>query len=545
LDNGSVFKDKLSKHKMVKKFTFPAVKEGSIIELSYTIHSDFLQNLQPWIFQGEYPRIWSEYEVQMPTFFNYVSLNQGYHPMHAVQRRSAFRTFNVLVPGETASERNETYTFSGDVQITKWIMKNVPALKEESYTSTISNHISKIEFQLSAYREPLRPRDIMGNWFTVTQNLLKSEAFAGTLGKNNNWLDDDMKVITAGATSELEKAKRIYAFVRDNFTCTSHYGFYLSSNLRNVFKAKNGHVADINLLLNAMLLHEGIKADPVILSTREHGITHDFYPLMDRFNYVITTAQIDDKTFYLDASHPDLGFGKLQSDCYNGYARVIAEQPKMLNLAADSLLEKKVTSVFLINDPKEGITGNMRSQLGYFESLSVRNKVKSKGQEAFFSQLKSGFGSELQIKEASIDSLKKLEDPVLVNYQFNLKMDEDIIYFNPLLAEGYKENLFKAAERLYPVEMPYAFDETFVLNMEVPKDYTLEEMPKSARVSFNDGEGMFEYLIGKDNDKIQLRSRVVVKKAYFLPEEYEDLRAFMGYVVKKHSEQIVFKKKKA
>jgi hypothetical protein len=544
LDNSSVFKEKISKHKIVKKFTLPAVKEGSIIELSYTINSDFLRNLQPWIFQGEYPRIWSEYEVQMPGFFNYIFLTQGYHPIYAQNTKAAFRTFNVLVPGETASERSETYTFSGNVAIKKWIMVDVPALKQESFTSTLNNHVSKIEFQLAAYNEPLRPRNIMGNWLTVTENLIKDESFAATLKKNNNWLDDDMKVITNGATTQFEKAKRIYAFVRDNFTCTSDYGIYLSSSLRTIFKARNGHVSDINLLLNAMLLHEGIQADPVILSTRENGVTHDFYPLMDRFNYVITNAQIDGKEYFLDASQPELGFGKLSSECYNGYARLIAADPKLINLAPDSLFEKKVTSVFLINDPKEGLAGHMQSRLGYYESLSVRDKVKSKGEASFFKELKSNFGNEVVIESTAIDSLKKLEEPVLVQYDFKLKLDEDIIYFNPLFSEGYKENRLKAAERKYPVEMPYALDETFVLNMEIPKGYTLEEMPKSAKVDFNDGEGMFEYLIGKSEDKIQLRSRVMLKKAYFLPDEYESLRSFFGYIVKKHSEQIVFKRKK-
>jgi hypothetical protein len=34
-----------------------------------------------------------------------------------------------------------------------------------------------------------------------------------------------------------------------------------------------------------------------------------------------------------------------------------------------------------------------------------------------------------------------------------------------------------------------------------------------------------------------------ITRAYFLPEEYEMLREFFNYVVKKHNEQIVFKKK--
>ncbi|HQZ73481.1 MAG TPA: DUF3857 domain-containing protein, partial [Chitinophagaceae bacterium] len=58
-----VFKDKLDKNRVVKKFTLPNVKEGSIIEYEYKVTSDFLFNLQPWYFQGDIPRLWSEYSV--------------------------------------------------------------------------------------------------------------------------------------------------------------------------------------------------------------------------------------------------------------------------------------------------------------------------------------------------------------------------------------------------------------------------------------------------------------------------------------------------
>jgi hypothetical protein len=136
------------------------------------------------------------------------------------------------------------------------------------------------------------------------------------------------------------------------------------------------------------------------------------------------------------------------------------------------------------------------------------------------------------------------EQPLSIHYDFKMTdMDEDIIYFNPMMGEGFKNNFFKAAERKYPVEMPYTFDETYVLHMEIPKNYKVEETPKSSKVSFNDDEGLFEYIIQKSDSQILLRSRIMMKKANFAPEEYNDLREFFGHVVKKHSEQIVFKKK--
>jgi hypothetical protein len=92
--------------------------------------------------------------------------------------------------------------------------------------------------------------------------------------------------------------------------------------------------------------------------------------------------------------------------------------------------------------------------------------------------------------------------------------------------------------------MPYAFDELYTLNMEIPKNYVVEEIPKSARVSLNDGEGFFEYMVAVNDGNIQLRTRVALNKAFFSSEEYASLRDFFGYIVKKHSEQIVLKRKK-
>ncbi|HEX6180744.1 MAG TPA: DUF3858 domain-containing protein, partial [Chitinophagaceae bacterium] len=116
--------------------------------------------------------------------------------------------------------------------------------------------------------------------------------------------------------------------------------------------------------------------------------------------------------------------------------------------------------------------------------------------------------------------------------------------FNPMMVEGYKDNYFKSEQRMYPVQMPYTIDEIFVFNMEIPAGYDIDELPKSAKVNLNENEGSFEYLISKSGNSILLRSRIKLNKANYLSEDYEGLRSFFDYVVKKHSEQIVFKKKK-
>ncbi len=541
----SVFKDVINKHEVDKKFTFPNIKEGSIVEFQYKIKSDFLFNLQPWEFQGEFPVLWSEYNLSCPEFLGYVFLSQGYQSFYI--REQSDRQDKFRVSDSYTTDRTETEDFDAKVTDHRWVMRNVPALKEESFTSTISNHISKINFQLSDYRYPLPPTNVMGTWPAVCDKLLKADYFGADLDRNNGWLSDIVKPLINGAGTETEKAKRIFTYVRDNFTCTSHNRWDMDQTLKNVLKTRNGSVAEINLLLTAMLKYANLKADPVILSTRSHGYTYSLYPVLDRFNYVVCLVHPDGKDIFLDASQPRLGFGRLTPDCFNGHARVVNQEATALEFSADSLLEKKVTSVFLNQDDKGQIVGSFQQTPGYYESHSIREDVKEKGKDEFFNTVKKTYGQDVtDLTDTKIDSLDNLEQSINISYNFKMNQaSDDIIYLNPMMEEGYKQNPFKSAERFYPVEMPYTMDETYIFSMLVPEGYQVDELPKSTIVKYNEeGDGQFEYRISESGGIISLRSRIVIKRTFFQPEEYDILREFFNMIVKKQNEQVVLKKKK-
>jgi len=537
-----VFKDKINKNWSVKKFTFPNIKDGSIIEYEYKTKSDFKFNLQPWTFQGNYPRLWSEYNVSIPEFYYYVTLAQGYHPFFIKDRKERRDNF---VYTDNSNIQTERESFSCSVADFRWAMKDVPALKEESFTSTLKNHVAKLEFQLAEYRAPFVPKPVMGSWTSACEDMLKDESFGLQLTKDNGWLNDVMDEATGGSKNELEKAQRIYCYLRDNMTCTNHNRVFAEKNLRTVLKSRNGSEAEINLLLTAMLKKADLNAEPVILSTRDHGYAYAMYPLIDRFNYVISKLRIGDKEYFLDASQPRMGFGRLGYECYNGHARVVNPEATPVEFVSDSLTESKITSVFIINDEKGDFSGSIQQTPGYFESNSIRDRIKEKGRENFFNEYKKGWTGEVEMEKENIDSLNKYDFPVAIKYDFKMKMDkEDILYFNPMFIEGIKENPFKSAQRFYPVEMPYAVDETYLLRLDVPKGYVVDEMPKQLMLKLNEeNDGIFEYRITESNGIISMRSRLRISRAYFLPEEYEMLREFFNYVVKKHNEQIVFKKK--
>lgn len=544
IDKSSLFKDKVSKNYTYQKFTMPNIKEGSIIEYSYMLSSPFPRDLPDWNFQGNNPVLWSELDLTVPSIFNFVSLKQGYHPYTIDTISVSSDSYNILVPGDNAYERSEVVSLKTNTYHSIWAMQNVPALKRENYTTTLKNHIAKIEFQISSLRYPERPeRPIMRTWMQVAEELMKSESFGADVNARNGWLTDDISKITQGAVSGYDKAKKVYEFLRDNFICTDPNATRLSSSIKKVFQTKNGNVADINLLLTAMLVHEGLDAAPALLSTKEHGKTYEAYPILSKFNYVICRLLIDSTVYLLDASQNKLGFGKLPEDCYNGSARLIAPYPTLINLSPSSLQEGKVTSIFISKGSKGEIDGSYTSNLGYYESMNLREKLVKTSKEDFFKSIKKSFVNETEVEKGDMENLKNYDEHVVVKYDFKMSTNgDDIYYFNPMVTEAYKTNPFKSAQRFYPVEMPYTTNETYVMSMEVPEGYKIDELPKSVRVKFNDDEGKFEYIVGQNNGAIQLRCTILLTKAVFMPEEYESLRNFFAYIVKKQSEQIVFKK---
>lgn len=541
IDKGSLFKEKDGNYD-IEKFTFPNLKEGSIIEYTYTTSSPFYQDISPWAFQGRYPELWSQFIIEEPQFFDFVLLKQGYLQPTIDTSILSSNTFNVLEPGGTGS--SEIYSIHSNTVKHIWAFKDVPAIKDESYITSLSNYVQKVEFQFSAIRFPNEePKTFLTTWNETVDQLMKRDDFGADLAKDNGWLKDDVRYAIEDETDDLKKAKKIYSFVQKNIGCTDDRAMYLSQSIKKTNQSKKGNAADINMLLTAMLKRAGLVANPVLISTREHGKPYDLYPLLRKFNYLISNVEIGDKSYMLDASNDNLGFGHLDEECYNGGARLIASIPAVVYLSADSLRESKITTMFLSNDEDGKMTGNYKCVMGEMESAETRKKLKKTNQDDYFKDIKSSLSFDASFSNSEIDSLAQPEMPVSVAYNVSFKPDDDIVYFNPLtFADIPKENPFKAASRSYPVEMPYCMDDTYILNMEVPKGYKVDETPKSARVSLNDKEGMFEYLVQHSGNNIQLRCRLKLNKANFEPEDYETLRNFFAFIVEKQSEQIVFKK---
>jgi len=545
LDKKSIFKEKLDKNHTRVKFAIPSVKEGSIIEYTYTIRSDYDFNMPSWEFQNaSCPTLWSEYNVTIPSLITYISSRKGYHNLVIDQSDEGRENYTMKYAGPDLAKSEQMINFTATTVKHRWAMKDIPPFGFEPFTSSPYNYMDRIEFQEYQTFNGETFKDYYQTWKSAGEELMKSPYFGGQLKEDNSWLTDPLIAIEQGSNNKLEQVKKIYYYIQNNFTCTNNYDIYVNSSLADIFKRKSGGVGEINLLLVDMLRKEGINADPVLLSTRGAGFSNQKYPLLEKLNYVVCMISLDGARYYMDASKPKMGFGKLPLNCYNGHARIIGGETPAVFFNADELKEKKTTNVIIINDDKAGLVGGYTQQPGYYQSLSLRERLAKANSTEYKNIIAGSYAENIVVSNIRVDSLTSYEEPVTLRYDIEFKMfaNADNVYFNPLLSEKIIKNPFTAASRLYPVEMPYATDETFILNMEVPKGYMIDEMPKSTSISLNDKEGLFEYLINKNGNNIQVRCRLVFNKATYQSGDYESIRNFYADIIRKESEVIVFKK---
>ncbi|MFV1884209.1 MAG: DUF3858 domain-containing protein [Balneola sp.] len=111
-----------------------------------------------------------------------------------------------------------------------------------------------------------------------------------------------------------------------------------------------------------------------------------------------------------------------------------------------------------------------------------------------------------------------------------------------MLLGRVKESPFKNKNRTFPVDFNYPFSETITMNIQVPENWKIDEVPESVLYQLPDQAGEFRRLVQNSGTVISLSYRYVINKTRFLPDEYENLKAFYDGMVDKLSQNIVLKK---
>lgn len=354
----------------------------------------------------------------------------------------------------------------------------------------------------------------------------------------------DLDVILTGVTSPEEKIGTIYNYVKSKVKSNDLIGYYADLGVSKAYKGGVGNVADINLMLVAMLRHSGIKANPVLVSTRSNGIP--ITATKNGFNYVIAAVELPEGIVLLDASSKYATPNILPKFLLNWQGRLIREDDSSTWISLQAKQNSKELNYLnaTINEDLT-INGKVREQLTNHLALLHRQEYNGKSEEVHIRAIEEGKG-DIEVSNVSIKAENELTKPILISYEYNLQngIEEiaDKLYFSSLLFFAPEENPFKQETREYPIDFAYPVSEKYIINIKIPQGYQVESLPESAKVLFNDNDGAFTYLINHKDDLVQITANLEINKTIILPQGYPEFKKFFDLVIKKETEQIVLKK---
>lgn len=544
------FQEVINKYWSRKKITLPNVKEGSVLEFKYTIRTNNIGMLKEFDFQTDIPMNYVEYKTYVPEYYIYNTKMKGFiSPKMDVVKST--KSFNI-----TSKERTGGGGFSAvstnfstdkiEYQETKttYTAQNIPAIKEEAFVNNIDNYTTSLSQELSMTKypnEPLKPYST--DWNSVAKTIYEYDDFGPELNKTG-YFEDDLKAVITKLGTQDEVISGILNYVKSTVKWNEYYGYSCENGVKKAYKDKTGNVADINLMLTAMLRTAGFKANPVLVSTRSNGIS--FFPNRYAYNYVIAAVETPEGLILLDAtskySNPDvLPFRDL-----NWMGRLIRKDgsSEEVDLMPKSASNDFVTMMYSI-DATGKITGKLRRQRSDHNAMSFRSEIENIKEEEYLEKLENE-NQKIEISDYSRTNEKDVKLPIMETCSFTGNNLCDVIgekiYINPLLFFTKSNNPFKQETREYPIDYGFPFVDKYNINISIPEGYMVETLPKSAQLNMEENIGGFKFIVNSSENKIQLTITHQINAPIVSAEYYSMLKEYYQGMIAKETEKIVLKK---
>jgi len=549
LDKNGIFEEERSKYWNVKKFTMPNIQDGVVIEYTYKFLSPFTANINEYRFQEKIPVDLVSMEFYAPEWMVYKTHRKGWIPLN-IREESKERIlrykYNVEREGSAlvsqGSRRQEEVRLKDKGYSLK--LKDVPAVKIEPFSGNIENYTSGLQMELEYTKFPgANIKGYTTTWEDVAKNIYQSPDFGKELAKTNYFVKT-INPLISNLNSPREKLASIYQYIRANYAWNGISGVYTDNGVSKAFKEKSGNVADINLMLTAMLRHAGIDANPVLISTKSNGVP--IFPTRNGFNYVISGAIIGNNLILLDGTDKIGNINILKDDLLNWQGRMIRKDgsSSLVNLMPNkpavhtAMLDFKFDEDFMLSGKSQN------RYTGHF-AKDMRNALISLSDDEVLSKIEENLNgaeaSEIEIKE-----LKNVYKPISTSFEIEemeaAELIGDKLYFSPALYLADNEDYFKSEERKYPIDFSYPKQDKYIISIEIPEGYAVESLPEPIAVNFADNMGSFRYQIQEQGGKLNLSIQRMIGTPMVLPSSYFDLKNFFKIMKEKENEKVVLKK---
>ena len=536
LDNGKVEISKLDKKLIyVRKinravsemvFSMPNVKSGSVIEYKY-IHESMTEPRFPrWYSQITVPMLYSELRSSLP--YN--------APVGGRVKGDPSVKVNIGIT-KVFSPKNDPDNFVYAVS-KSLSLPNEPYMR--SFVDVLADATYKPAFS-NSYDNPV----LFSN---IDRILLNADDFGLQLDKTLKGEDS----ITNKAfllNAEEERLAYIFNEVKNLMKWNGFDDLYTDEGVIKAWKNRTGNSTEINLILYHLLTVNGIKASPVLVSTRENGKITPYTSKLSDFNrtVVLATLRADStKHYLLDATDKYGTFNQVSYNLLNSFGLCLDVENKSHSTVfiKDDKPEKKVILINAEIMPDGKMNGNAQIvDYGYNKAESYE-RYNTEGEKKYIAKLQNNDNnvrvSSLKLENARVDTL-----PLTQTFNFNINLsasDQNYIYFNPNLFSPLTINPFLAETRVTDIDFGYCNNFQIRGSYKVPDKYTIDAIPKTITLATPDKSILFKRLAGEQEGAVVIQYSIAFNKSVFSKNEYPAIHDFYKKMFELLNEQIVLKK---
>jgi len=546
-DNGAITIIKLDKKQVFTKnvnsvnsemiFTFPDVKAGSIIEYKYTLTSNNPLYIPTWYFQETgAPVRFSQLETKIPDLLYF-----------STQSKSRLRLTKHTNTQESATLGAGADAITYSVYCDKREMDSIPSLTDEPYMSSANDNLASIGFILTTIK-PINGfvKTWSDTWAKVGNDLIDDDDFGRQLKKN---LTNQDVILNQAKTLKTDDEKIAYIFdqVKNTMKWDGNDQWYTVDGVSKAWDNKSGNSTEINLILYDLLKKAGIKAMPMLVSTREHGKVNPAYSFIRQFNRAVVYIPVDDANKYiLDASNKYNLFDEIPANLLNSSGLYIDADH---NLADVVFLDKTtpVKQVIYINaeiKPDGKLSGTAQISSFSYNRINSISRYKTDGEKKYIDYLRDD-DNNLKISSIKFDNMEADSLPLVQNIDFDLDLsgsDDNYIYVNPNLFTSLHNNIFLSANRFSDIDFGYRPNITVTGMYKMPAGYTLDAAPKSISMIMPDTSIVFRRIVGMQDGQLMVRYSIDYRKSIYFKEDYATFHEFFKKMYEMLNEQIVLKK---
>ncbi|KFF20817.1 transglutaminase domain-containing protein [Chryseobacterium sp. JM1] len=522
VDKSSKYKSKESKYVTINKFAFPNVKNGSVIEYQYEILSPYLYSVPQVLIETDVPSLYTEYILDTPVNISY---NVNYT--------------GSLVPRYREVEEKGMYGL--DYKTYRFGYENLKGFKTEKFIKNDKNYRTKISAELHSTMFS-KLQMYSSSWEEIKDNLYLSNDFGDEL-KRTKLAKEQIPATVSAMKSEKEKADAIFEYVKNTFIWNKDKGITTDEGIKKMLETKTGNAAEINLFLVTMLREAGLKADPLIISTVDHGLINLASPSVNSANFVIAAVRIKDSYQLYDATSKQSSANNLPPRDWNEYGILIAKD-KILHIQMPNLsssfnyltAEAKVNedgSISGTYSDKDTGTYAMFAKESYDENTE---KYKKQYKDNFSIDF-TGIDSKI-LQNGDFESTMKFSTDNMID-----KVGKKMI-INPMLFLIKNSNEFdQTEERKYPIDFISSYTKVKKVILEIPEGYMIETMPKNKKIVTNDKEIEYSYVAEQKGNKLEIISTTKVVSPNYPKEYYPAFKQIWGTASKSENQVISLIKK--